>query len=133
MVAIHDSETINEQFWISHWFQLFLKFICKRDTILLIDYKKILLRFWSYYYACQVSQVMNIYVGMGNGGHCGGWVVRSPLDDIPSTMKAFKHIAMATTLDLSNVVEHCPIAFGTQISDLVVCKCRYLYHFLTHA
>jgi hypothetical protein len=76
---------------------------------------------------------MNIYVGMGNGGQCGGWVVRSPLDDIPSTIKAIEHIAMAAMPDLSIVVEHYPIAFGTQVNDPVVCKCPSLYHCLTHA
>jgi hypothetical protein len=76
---------------------------------------------------------MSIYVRMGNGGKCGGWVIRSPHDDIPSTIKAFKHIAMATMLNLLIVVEHYPIAFGTQVNDPMVCKCRSLYHFLTHA
>ncbi|CAM6026895.1 unnamed protein product [Sphagnum balticum] len=68
--------------------------------------------------APQASKVMSTYVGMGSGGRCGGWAVRSPPDDIPFAIKALKHIAIAVP-DLSIAAEHYRTAFGAQVSDPV--------------
>jgi methylmalonyl-CoA/ethylmalonyl-CoA epimerase len=62
--------------------------------------------------------VMSTYVGMGSGGRCGGWSVRSPPDDIPFAIKALKHIAIAVP-DLTIAAEHYRTAFGAQVSDPV--------------